>query len=444
MPTKSDKMSILESENQESLQNSESYHNLYIITGPRGAGKTAVSKLLENVIKKATTREPRPGEISGVDYDFLTLNEFWEKRNLFSVTYPYPPRSRDNYYGVYKNPTDQIYKQRKKDGILTQAGFEALKELLHRYPYAIPILLFTDKKTEEERLRSRGTSPGQIKKILEQNDKERILYRDNSSIIKYFIRNDSPFTYLDEEGTKDYTRQKLEINDIANLIKKIIKRENSIDGRSMSFSEYHKQYADELFSRLFGGISWERFIKKVSGNGKKPTLLYFDKEVLERYSDEKKIALQLLKPLQERKIVSATKVFGRYSIFLEKCGTEYNIEKGGEKSILLDLIELKAESKFRRRNDIPTFDRYSSYGLIDIPGLMISDGGIFTLKDDFTPLREGTTPYALNIGFVNISEGYIKVEPLDPLKVGGYKAEIKSEIETKVTPFFRSLEILVL
>ena len=58
--------------------------NLFVISGPSGAGKgTLVGRLLEEVPDawlsvSATTRAPRPGEVDGVSYRFMTRDEFDE------------------------------------------------------------------------------------------------------------------------------------------------------------------------------------------------------------------------------------------------------------------------------------------------------------------------------------------------------------------------------
>jgi guanylate kinase len=55
---------------------------VFVITGPSGVGKgTLIRTLLERVPElelstSATTRRPRPGETQGVDYHFLSDEEF--------------------------------------------------------------------------------------------------------------------------------------------------------------------------------------------------------------------------------------------------------------------------------------------------------------------------------------------------------------------------------
>ena len=55
---------------------------VFVITGPSGVGKgTLIRSLLERIPElelavSATTREPRPGEVDGVAYHFLSEAEF--------------------------------------------------------------------------------------------------------------------------------------------------------------------------------------------------------------------------------------------------------------------------------------------------------------------------------------------------------------------------------
>ena len=60
---------------------------LIIISGPSGAGKTTLLKRVYALCRRplefsvsATTRKPRDGEVDGVDYHFLSREEFERRR----------------------------------------------------------------------------------------------------------------------------------------------------------------------------------------------------------------------------------------------------------------------------------------------------------------------------------------------------------------------------
>ena len=60
---------------------------VFVITGPSGVGKGTLIRTLRERIPElelavsATTRQPRPGEAHGVDYHFLTDDEFEDRVN---------------------------------------------------------------------------------------------------------------------------------------------------------------------------------------------------------------------------------------------------------------------------------------------------------------------------------------------------------------------------
>lgn len=65
---------------------------VFVITGPTGSGKTTVSRYLTDhynmpQVITHTTRAPRDGEVSGVDYYFETPATFATKHYLEHVTY---------------------------------------------------------------------------------------------------------------------------------------------------------------------------------------------------------------------------------------------------------------------------------------------------------------------------------------------------------------------
>ena len=81
---------------------------MFVLSSPSGAGKTTLAKkIVENnknfsISISHTTRKPRPNEIDGKDYKFVTVQEFNElikKNNFFEHASIF-----DNYYGTQKEP----------------------------------------------------------------------------------------------------------------------------------------------------------------------------------------------------------------------------------------------------------------------------------------------------------------------------------------------------
>ena len=146
----------------------KSSHNdgrLFVISGPSGAGKgTICKKLLESVdisiSTSMTTRAPRPGEIDGKDYYFVTVDEFEEKiANGGMLEYA---RVFDNIYGT---PKDMVIKQleRGRDVILeidVQGGLQIKKKMPE-----LAVLVFVlppDLTTLRQRIIDRGTETEEV------------------------------------------------------------------------------------------------------------------------------------------------------------------------------------------------------------------------------------------------------------------------------------------
>ena len=54
---------------------------LVVVSGPAGSGKGTVNHILQNYPNyafsvSATTRAPRPGEVDGVNYHYISVEEF--------------------------------------------------------------------------------------------------------------------------------------------------------------------------------------------------------------------------------------------------------------------------------------------------------------------------------------------------------------------------------
>ena len=146
----------------------KSSHNdgrLCVISGPSGAGKgTICKKLLESVdisiSTSMTTRAPRPGEIDGKDYYFVTVDEFEEKiANGGMLEYA---RVFDNIYGT---PKDMVIKQleRGRDVILeidVQGGLQIKKKMPEHA--VLVFVLPPDLTTLRQRIIDRGTETEEV------------------------------------------------------------------------------------------------------------------------------------------------------------------------------------------------------------------------------------------------------------------------------------------
>jgi len=92
---------------------------LIVFSAPSGSGKTTIVQhlLAQPELKlefsiSATSREPRPGEVEGKDYYFLTLEEF--KKKIKSEEFlEWEEVYRDNFYGTLKSEIDKIWAKGK-------------------------------------------------------------------------------------------------------------------------------------------------------------------------------------------------------------------------------------------------------------------------------------------------------------------------------------------
>jgi guanylate kinase len=136
---------------------------LVIISGPSGAGKsTVVKRLLDTsplpltLSVSATTRQPRPGEQDGVDYHFLTREEFCRRREADEFLECMEVYGRGDWYGTLRHSVATGLK--RGDWVLLEIDVQGALAVMERYPEVISIFLHPGSLSElENRLRRRGT-----------------------------------------------------------------------------------------------------------------------------------------------------------------------------------------------------------------------------------------------------------------------------------------------
>lgn len=151
---------------------------LFIVSGPAGSGKgTVVNELIAKhpgltLSISATTRQPRPGEVDGVHYHFISKEEF-EQRIKDGKMLEYATYS-GNYYGTPQKEVEEAMSE-GKDVILEieVAGAMQIKEKIKD---SVAIMLTPpSKQVLEARLRGRGTETEDVIKWRLERAKEELL-----------------------------------------------------------------------------------------------------------------------------------------------------------------------------------------------------------------------------------------------------------------------------
>ncbi len=132
---------------------------LLVVSGPAGCGKgTVLAHVIESgnycYSVSATTRSPRPGEEDGVNYYFVTREEFEKKiENGEMLEYT---EYVGNYYGTPKDYVERSLETGKN--VILEIETEGAMNIKRIYPEALLLFIAPpDVETLEARLRGRGT-----------------------------------------------------------------------------------------------------------------------------------------------------------------------------------------------------------------------------------------------------------------------------------------------
>ncbi len=146
---------------------------LVVVSGPAGSGKGTVNA---HLLKRddfvysvsATTRAPRPGEIDGVNYHFLSIEEFKERLDRGDMLEH--TQYCGNFYGTPKKEAMEVLESGRN--LILEIEVEGAHNVKAKYPEAVLILLLPPSySVQEKRLRGRATETEE--KILERLAKAR-------------------------------------------------------------------------------------------------------------------------------------------------------------------------------------------------------------------------------------------------------------------------------
>lgn len=137
---------------------------LIVVSGPSGCGKgTVLAEVLKNekffYSVSATTRSPRPGEVDGTNYYFLTKEKFEETiENGGMLEYA---SYCGNYYGTPKKPVEDMLEQGRH--VILEIEVQGAMKIKEKCPDALFVFILPPSLKElRRRLNKRGTETEEV------------------------------------------------------------------------------------------------------------------------------------------------------------------------------------------------------------------------------------------------------------------------------------------
>ncbi len=137
---------------------------LIVVSGPSGCGKGTILAEILNDEKffysiSATTRNPRPGEVDGVNYHFLTKEKF---ENLIETDGMLEYASYcDNYYGTPRKPVEDMLNEGRH--VILEIEVQGAMKIKEKCPDAKFIFILPPSLKElRKRLNKRGTESEEV------------------------------------------------------------------------------------------------------------------------------------------------------------------------------------------------------------------------------------------------------------------------------------------
>jgi len=145
---------------QPSNQGQAGQGRLFILSGPSGAGKTTLCRMLRQRMADLvysvsfTTRDPRPGETDAVDYHFLSKQDF--EQGIAAGRWAEWALVHGNYYGTSAQFIDSRLAQGQD--VLMDIDVQGAAKIMALRPESITVFIMPPSLAVlEDRLRSRAS-----------------------------------------------------------------------------------------------------------------------------------------------------------------------------------------------------------------------------------------------------------------------------------------------
>lgn len=181
-----------------SNMNTQGRGTLYIVSAPSGAGKTSLVKALTDadsgvlVSVSHTTRDMRPGEEDGVNYNFVTKDVFLEM--VGSSDFLEHAEVFGNFYGTSQSWVESTLKSGRD--VILEIDWQGAQQVRRLMPEALSIFIVPpSKQALQERLDGRGQDSADV---IDGRMKEAASETSHYAEFDYLIVNDQFDVALEE------------------------------------------------------------------------------------------------------------------------------------------------------------------------------------------------------------------------------------------------------
>jgi guanylate kinase len=164
---------------------------LLIISSPSGAGKTTLThRLLQEFPElrfsvSHTTREPRPNEVDGQDYFFVSEHAF--RQLLADDGFAEWAEVHGNLYGTSVSEIERA-RAGGKAGLLFDVDYQGARQIKEKFPHAIGVFILPPSMEElRRRLDGRGSDDEESRRLRFEKAREEI---EHYPFFDYMIVND--------------------------------------------------------------------------------------------------------------------------------------------------------------------------------------------------------------------------------------------------------------